>query len=218
MKKNNLLKIVILILVVGLILGLLFFLKSKKVENNSKSENKIENVTDDKPENKVTEEKEETNLSKLDIEERDEISKEKIENFLKVYKNSSPKGILISLGLIDENYTSNPEDYIDRFYAKTDIKYEDFKNKLLEFVTEKLFNSYYDNQGFKNVDEYLCFSDIGGEEREYKVENMSLIDHTDSSMTYEISFFEESSNNIENAKITVIEKNNDYVVDIYEKL
>ena len=146
MKKNNLLKIVILILVVGLILGLLFFFKSKKVENNSKSENKIENVTDDKPENKVTEEKEETNLSKLDIEERDEISKEKIENFLKVYKNSSPKGILISLGLIDENYTSNPEDYIDRFYAKTDIKYEDFKNKLLEFVTEKLFNSYYDNK------------------------------------------------------------------------
>ncbi len=209
LKKENLKLCVglIVIVIIIVIVSVSVILKQDK-----KSENEIKtNTTTSEMENIL-------DLSTLDIEQKDEIGKEKIEEFLKIYKNNSPKGILVTLGLLNQNHTFNPEDYIDRFFAKTDIKYEDFKNKMLNYMTEELFEDYYNNQGFKEVDGLLCFSDIGGEEKEYEVTELKLSYNTENTMVYEISFKETGNENIEKAQITVVEKDNDYVVDKYEKI
>lgn len=210
MKKNIKIIIPVIIIAIIAVCVIVILTRDNNDINENQQENKVSNNTSTNSENEVI-------LSNLDIEEKDEIGKEKIEKFLEIYKNSSPKGILVTLGLIEQNKTFNPEDYIDRFYAKTDISYDEFKNKILEYMTEELFNTYYNNQGFKEVDGYLCFSDIGEEEKEYQVTDLTLIENTDTTMTYQIIFQETETNVTETAKIVVVEKDNDYVVDQYEQ-
>ena len=109
-----------------------------------------------------------------------------ISNFMKIYlyqQNSNIK-FLVDLGLTDSNKIENYKLVIDSYY-ETDIKFDDYKKLLLNYMTKECFNDefYYEK---KEKDGVLYYSKIysypsgltsyeiknikkGEEENEYKV-------------------------------------------------
>ncbi|MBR3132506.1 MAG: hypothetical protein IKG42_00235 [Clostridia bacterium] len=213
------------IILVLIIVGVIIAFNSKNFEeefgntpnNNTNSNSNVnspkrDNISENKNEN------ESVDLTKLTEEEKNELGKEKVEGFLKIYRNESPKGILVSLGLLEPNHEFSPEDYIDRIYAKTNIKYNDFKSKMLSYMDESLFSQYFDNLGFKESDGLLAVSDIGEIVKTYEVTSLEFVENQEDKKIYNIEFKDVDSGEIEKAQISVIESNNTYVVDKYEKL
>ena len=94
----------------------------------------------------------------------------------------SPEEMLVEIGLIEQNkymYTQAGDDN----FIKTDVKYEVFKNRMLEYMTEEFFNQ---NEAlklkFKNQDGYLAFKHVGATGIGYTVKEVTIKgDYSDSS-------------------------------------
>ena len=231
-RKSNKISFVFVLVIIGIIgLCIVSFNLTKKDDdkdnNTSNNTNNSSNSTSNNTQlssevKKVIENNEEDDkpeLSTLTEEERTEIGKEKTEKFLSIYKNNSPKGILVTLGLLEKNHEFSPEDYFDRFFVKTNIKYEDFENVMLRYMTVELFNEYYHNQGFKEKDGYLAISDIGEEILEFELTDLDLKKTDGNKKIYDITYKNKETGETEKTSITVIvnESGKDYVVEKYEK-
>lgn len=97
--------------------------------------------------------------------------KKTFEKYLKLseYENSRigpMNGILIELGLssrkeLDKIIEASGLDYADtKSYIKSNVKYDLFKERMLQYVTEKLFEEKYSQ--YKNIDGYVGFCNCAG--------------------------------------------------------
>ena len=101
----------------------------------------------------------------------DEI-KNAIQNYLELVgaREGSPEGLLVKLGLT--NFGTNTEK-ADNNYIKTNIKYADYKTKMLNYVTEQWFENNF-TKSFKNVNGYLYYFDGGATGLEYEVKSITI--------------------------------------------
>ena len=98
---------------------------------------------------------------------------------------------------------------------KTEIKYDEFKNKMLNYMTEKLFSSNKAFNRFKNINGILHISNGGASGRTYTVESVNLISTENNSFKYEfIATYEwENKVNKSTGTATLVEENGKIVVD-----
>lgn len=101
----------------------------------------------------------------------DEIKKA-IQNYLDLVgaREGSPEGLLVKLGLT--NFGANTEK-ADNNYIKTNIKYSEYKAKMLNYMTEQWFENNFTNF-FKNVNGYLYFFDGGATGMAFEVKSITL--------------------------------------------
>lgn len=84
---------------------------------------------------------------------------------------NSPEDFLRQINLKIDN---NNKEAKKNGYKKTTIKYTDFKNALLNYVTNTCYESNFEQSIFIEEDGYLCFlPDVGATGYNYKVENIT---------------------------------------------
>ena len=107
-----------------------------------------------------------------------------IQNYLDLVgrNEGSSEGLLVYLNLT--TYQEQKE-HTDDNYAKTNIKYSDFKNKMLNYMTEEWFEEKFMKtfiERYKDVDGYLWYLDVGASGTEWEVESVTLKgDYSDTS-------------------------------------
>ena len=176
--------ILIIALIVIVIIGYFIYQMNNKEENlvnNSdnqatKLQNEVDNeettnssnITDNYKENDVN-----TNNNNKPS---DKFSEEEMKNCIQEYLNlkgiyvGSPEGLLVKLGLI--SYEENSQIDSDN-YVKTTIKYADYKNKMLDYMTEECFNINF-TKYFKDVNGYLYYQEVGATGINYEVDSITL--------------------------------------------
>lgn len=132
----------------------------------------------------------------------DEEIKNAIDNYLyiqgKLY--GSPDSMLKEIGFgsyVSENETPDKDNY-----KKTNLKYQEFKNKVLTYMTDDWFENNFKKFYFKEVNGYLYYFDGGATGVAYRVDGVSLKgDYSDSSYIANISLLQlgdvETKQNIE---------------------
>ena len=96
-----------------------------------------------------------------------ELALDTLKNYCKIcnyrdYSSNAMPFILDELGFITRDELSDlfeSEDPVEGSYYKTPVKYDEFKSKMLEIVTEDYFNTFY--SGYKNIDGYVGVTNIG---------------------------------------------------------
>ena len=178
--------IVFLVLLVGILGGML--IQKNNVTTNVANENKENLVTNN------TDKNETQKLVKNEIKENNTNTKsEEINSTEKTFSNAEIKKVmqkclnlesaktkstyeaLITLGFYKEE---NLQAYIDKEkpaqqppFVKTPIKYIEFKNKILKYMTEDCYQEHW-NDFFKNENGYLCYNNVGATGVEYKVNSI----------------------------------------------
>lgn len=74
-------------------------------------------------------------------------------------------------------------------YIKSKTKYQDFKNEMLKFMTEEIFNKKYSN--YKNIDGYVAFCDVAIGVPPTSIENIKLISKSDNIYVFKITLKDE---------------------------
>ena len=112
-----------------------------------------------------------TNTSVSKTFSNDEI-KNAIQNYLDLSGAlaGSPEGLLVKLGLT--NFGANTEKS-DNNYIKTNIKYSEYKTKMLNHMTEQWFENNF-TQLFKNVNGYLYYFDGGATGMTFEVKSITI--------------------------------------------
>lgn len=127
------------------------------------------------------------NSKDLDSEEAKKI----IQGYLNIFgaKHGSPASALMTgeIGLISSY--SEIGNNVNNNYLKSSVKYDDFKNKMLEYMTEELFGKISDSD-YKNVNGMLYIADIGASGISFKIEEIELILEEDDKCKYRIKGLE----------------------------
>ena len=100
--------------------------------------------------------------------------KEALQNYLDLFGayQGSPVNLLVKLNLIksaDIDYSDKNNDKDG--YVKTNIKYSEYKQKMLNYVSESWFNERFTSL-YKEKDGYLCYFNGGATGMEIKVESI----------------------------------------------
>lgn len=109
-----------------------------------------------------------------------------LQNYLDIYGafRGSPEGMLVKMGLMEHNEYKDIHDN----YVKTDIKYSDFKNELLKYITEDWFKECIEKATFfKDVDGVLYYSTYAASGCEFEIIDIKAKDS--SSYTADIYYF-----------------------------
>lgn len=72
-------------------------------------------------------------------------------------------------------------------YLKTTIKYSDFKNTVLNYVTEDFFNNKFP-KGAETPDGYVAFVDGGKSGATHLINNMTLVSNQNNLVQYEVAY------------------------------
>lgn len=122
----------------------------------------------------------------------------------------SPEEMLVEIGLIDQNKYAYTQAGSDN-YIKTDVRYEVFKNRMLEYITEEFFNQ---NEAlklkFKNQDGYLAFKHVGATGIGYTVKEITI--KGDSSDSSYIAKVENEFGEEENVEFHIADSNGKCVI------
>ena len=183
--KVNLLPI-ILVLLLTIIVCIGIHIYHQTEGNNTKNNEEIlENVINNENYMVNEENKQNENLENL--------AKNKISKYLKlsVYErnNIGPMPNILSelelesiknLEKLCEN-SNNPSEYI-----KSNVKYDVFKEALLEYVTEEYFDTYYSQ--YKNMDGYVGFCNCAGSFIEVEVEDIKLVSKAEEECVFDVTF------------------------------
>ena len=181
-----------LLLAIIVIVVMAFFMY-KLYNNVENANNKVDYLN-----NQISEMKNDANISKEDTElnnnevnssekasvqenKEQDYSTEEVKQALEKYLNlegafsGSPSELLYELGY----KKSSIEEFPDKDnYIKTNIKYDEFKQKMLEYMSEELFkkfNTYIDIENcYKNVNGYLYVVDSGSSGHKHKVKSIEL--------------------------------------------
>ena len=156
--------------------------------------------------------------SSEDVNFSDKEIKESLTNYLNIFKGyGSIEGILENLELLEYGEYSNSELTSDN-YRKTDIKYSEFKNAVLNYMTEDWFNTIntgYDTEAkFKDQNGLLYYNDVGLTGTEYVVESITLKgDYSDSRYIANVySINPDDSKNVENIEFEITNYNGKCVI------
>jgi len=122
----------------------------------------------------------------------DETAKSIIQSYLNIIGVGSPTAALTiqEIGLIDENSEIPGGDYIDdEGYRSSNIKYEDFKSKMLQYMTEELFNRMInDTQAwYKNINGKLYIYQSAWTGTEHIIQEIELISSNKNNYIYKIN-------------------------------
>ena len=185
--------IIVLLLAIG---GMAYYYNFvKKDSNNLNAETK--QVQTDKKEEKV------------------EFSNSQIKEALQVYleligcQEGSPAALLEKLDLLDNISNNN---ITSDGYIKTDIKYSEYKNKLLNYMSEGCFNENFTSL-YKNENGLLCYFDGGATGVETKVDSVELKSNTEN--TYVASVYDinlDDSKNYYSVEFTIDNKNGKCII------
>ena len=111
-----------------------------------------------------------------------------------------------------EKNTTLPEEYKD--YIWTGINYDDFANKMKEYMTEEVLNTRFSE--FINYQDCLYVKDVTGEQVDYMIEEVNSINIKGNETTYEVKKVLTNSFVTETQKITLKYENGDCVVSNVE--
>ena len=119
-----------------------------------------------------------TSNSSNDIKNSNEFSENDIKTALQNYleligiREGSPEGLLVKLGLCNYSDYDDSEKTSDN-YIKTNIQYSEYKEKMLNYVTEEWFNTEFTKE-YKDVDGVLYFLDGGATGLEFEVKDITI--------------------------------------------
>lgn len=200
-EKENSTKSILLIIaliIIIILLGVIIYMlvNNKKANNDINSQSKTTTTTTQK------------------VSDEDEKVKKTIEKFLEVDCALHTDYILDYLNLgFDESkqiYDEATEMVI------TNVKYDDFKNAMLNYVTEEYFKKETDGYIVKDKSGYVRKSQGGGECYISKINNITKIGNLSYNVNItETSDVNDSINNNTTQKFTFKEYNNKLVVDTY---
>ena len=175
MKKNEgkagtvlLVLIVLLLFTMAVIYGYLYISKLESRINALESEKASQINTIQTQTNTLV--SQETNTSSKTF--TNEEIKTCIQEYLDIYGASlgSTEGLLVQLNLTT---FAEQKEHTEDNYAKTSIKFSDYKNTMLNHMTEEWFEKHY-MKYFKDVDGYLWYFDGGATGAEWEVESVAL--------------------------------------------
>lgn len=116
-----------------------------------------------------------TNTNANQIFSTDEI-KTALQNYLnlKGILAGSPEELLVYLELLTyEDNTEIVREIVDEYYIKTSIPYSEYKNKMLQYMTEEMFEEDF-TVYYKNVNGILYFFCGGGSGTIFEVESITI--------------------------------------------
>lgn len=134
-------------------------------------------------------------ISEEDITEITAKCKKSLEKYLLFsgIAEGSPESVLIELDLITyqefENLRQNEANKEDE-YVKTEIKFEEFKNLLTQYMTENLYESRFSRK-YKNINGNLAVLDGGATGISFEIINMELKARGNMSYKYEVEYKED---------------------------
>lgn len=149
-----------------------------------------------------------TNINSCQIDKTTLQCKSVFQNYLNIMAafSTSPEDILEELNLLSYEEFMKIQ---GSPYKKLPIKYNDFKNQILQYSTLELFEKEFENVVFgndkvlKNTDEYLEILNYGVSGKNYILKDMILISNTETTYTYEATIistqfmtFNESTNTV----------------------
>ena len=198
MKEKNNVGLIVILLILVLIIVVMGFLvykfyteKTKETEKSAQLQTQVDglNETANDLQEKIDKVSEAvnpsntTNTTSTTESKNKSFSNDEIKNAiqkclnLESAKTNGPGTILYTLGLYkegDSNYDKE-EPAEKTGYIKTLIKFDDFKNKILEYITEECYKKewndlYYEENG------YLCYENSGATGRAYKVSSIEKRD------------------------------------------
>lgn len=144
---------------------------------------------------------------------KDEIKKS-LQNYLDLVGigEGSTLGMLVKLELCDYNDYDNANKTNDN-YVKTNIKYADYKAKMLEYVTEDWFNTRFKNS-YKEQEGLLYYFDGGASGMQFEVKDITVKgDYSDLAYiaeVYNINF--DDSKELENVEFHIENSNGKCVI------
>ena len=204
-KKKRILFIAIVVVLLFVVLGTCYIV-SKKGKNNEvisdeKVENKIseeENIVEEIENTIETEEIEDeevleigvTNKEKIELEEK---AKEIVNEYLPLsaYEADTLGAmpyILVKLDLIESEELDallRTVDVTSDEYVKTTVKYDDFKNVMSEYLAEEYFNKYF--KLYKNMDGYVGVQNSAAGASVSEVEAAELVSIDDEGYHFELT-------------------------------
>lgn len=217
MQKKNIF-IIILIIIIILLIGAIFYLKNEQKIKETNKENKAE-INETK---NVIQEKEQTTSKKIELDKKKKV----LEDYLSIYALHDSIQIQLYEKLNLRDGFNNYEEYYEKEfvayesvtkingeiynYYKTNIKYEDFKEAMLNYISEELFEQDFTLYQKENNGMLEIYAN-GRDGSNYAITNMTEI----SNETYEVEYkFYMGENEGIPGKITVVfeKNNNDYIV------
>lgn len=136
-------------------------------------------------------------IEEMQEDQYNEIAKVAVQKFLDIQGLDIPSKILISQGLTTkeelESAMMSKEPIIENYieYKNTNISYSAFKNKMLQVMTENMFNKFiYVNRDliYKNVDGILWTNNYSNESTIYVVSNLELFKKEGNYYTYFVEY------------------------------
>ncbi|MCI8964963.1 MAG: hypothetical protein HFJ43_01185 [Clostridia bacterium] len=230
--KVNLSTVIFLLIIfvlIIIIIGMYYHYNYKEnihIDNTNNSnvtsmdeENTLENIINNNStnmENNTTETntdvEKETNTSKIDLTTNE--AKKITDKYLNLVGSleGSPSSMLESLGYdstkFDESNTKQIGDYT---YINTKINYNDFKNKMLKYMSEKHFNKEF-SISFKKVNGKLYIANIGASGWSHSNLKLTLKSNSNNTYKYSISYINAETEEKRTSTVTITYENNHYVI------
>lgn len=139
-----------------------------------------------------------------------------LQKYLDCYGVGAPIQALVELDLLtntEANRTTNTTTINNTPYLKTSVKYSDFKNTALKYMTESAFEERFSS--YKNSNDFVAVIDGGETGRAYTIKNMKLKLNENNVIQSEINYTYEEGEMTENRKLSATfekAKNGHYVV------
>lgn len=200
--KNNVLKVFgVILLAVVLIIAIYVIGSSitskdvveEKTENSLQvNGDEIESLDEENNiENEVDNETNELDISVEEKEKIEEEAKEVLEKYLPLssYERSNIGAMpyLLAELELEEKSTLDLLCTVDSTsYIQSDVKYEDFKNALLEYVTEEYFETYFIQ--YKDMNGYVGFQNVAAGLGAAEVESVELVSIEDGNYVFDVIF------------------------------
>jgi hypothetical protein len=151
--------------------------------------------------------------------------KEIVNNYydLLAHYNVSSEEFIDFFNLVDElkldpktTITVKNEEYdIDVELWKTNVKYEDFKNQLLKYVSESMAEEAFLKQSLTEKDGYLYIAPYDGGCMSVDVLDAELLQETDGKYEYKLKCLDDAHDEVRkfDVKATIVKQNGVFVVD-----
>ena len=211
-------------LIIIAILG--YFVYTINLEKNE-AKNTVNTLTSERDNLQSSVNTLQSKLDEISQEENNQIITENCKTVLQKYLHfmflvdGAPENLLYELNLISEaDYTKLQDSASTADYIKTSIPFDNFKNEILKYQTEEMFEKDFTSQKdqhlplFKNEDGLLSVLNGAGGSQEYNVEEMTLITNTDNTYTFEAKYSQTFESAKETGKITAtfISSNGNYLI------
>lgn len=216
--------LIIIFILIMCLAGMWYYYNHINVVNNDIKNNGIElNNNDLNDENIVQNDTKNEDEDKVEQELDEKIAGFIIENYLDLQgrKEGSYVSLLEELKIVDEVNIDLEETITisdGRKLCKTNIKYNEFKDALLTYMSSKIFEEFIDNSFVEN-NGYLYTEPAGASGYSFDVYNVKLKEKTDKYLVYEVKAECLGPGDLPeyyDIESTIVKENGKYVLDSYK--